>query len=295
MSVRTMLRREVFVRDGVTASCIRHSGIESMSASPGNFERVNQLSTAASVFQFLEVTESLTFTQSCKQQMRLLAPVRPGQRVLDVGCGLGHEIRRLGALVGANGCAVGVDAHGAAVAEANRTMRDAMSAPAFARGSAEQLPFEDGCFDVVRAERVAEYVDSPSAMFAQMYRVLRPGGTMIAFDFDYGGSIVDASDRRMAERVNRLVAAAVPNPWIGGQLWGHFAGLGLKQLSATPMTYVVPFEIYRAMTGGALDHAAAVGDLDRRDLATWWSRLEQAHRDGRFFASLTGMIVCGVK
>jgi ubiquinone/menaquinone biosynthesis C-methylase UbiE len=263
--------------------------------SSANFERVNQLTTDASVIEFLEVTEALAFTQDCKSRMRTLAPPAAGAHVLDVGCGLGHEIRRLGAIAGASGRAVGLDANAVAIAEARRRVAAVRDAPEFFHGSAEQMPFDDASFDLVRAERVAEYVDSPPAMFAEMARVLRAGGRMAVFDFDYSGSIVDAADRRIAEQVQRIVAGAVPNPWIGGALRRCLVNAGLREVRIEPISFVMPFELYYAMTAPALSAAAASGRIDARALAQWWAGLQHAHRSGHFFASLTGMIAVGSK
>ena len=46
-----------------------------------------------------------------------LMQVRPGDRVLDVGCGLGDDVRALAALVGPSGRAVGIDASEATIAK----------------------------------------------------------------------------------------------------------------------------------------------------------------------------------
>lgn len=262
---------------------------------PGNFERVNQLDDATSVFEFLDVTERLPFTRACKERMRALAPLHPGQHVLDVGCGLGHEIVRLGAAVGATGRVVGLDASADAIAEARRRVAGRPAEPEFVHASAERLPFDDANFDLARAERVAEYLESPQTMLAEMHRVLRSGGRMVVFDFDYSGSIVDVPDRDLAERTQRAIAAAVPSPWIGGQLRGLFVGLRLRDIEVVPMTFLLPFELYRALAATALDEAVIAGSFERKEVDAWWRSLERAQREDRFFASLTGLIVCGTK
>jgi ubiquinone/menaquinone biosynthesis C-methylase UbiE len=258
-----------------------------------HFERVNKLETPESVISFLEITETMPFTQECKERMRELAPVLPGQHVLDVGCGLGQEARRLSTLAGANGRVVGIDASEAAIAGARR--QNAAPALEFVHGYADRLPFDDASFDVVRSERVAEYVNSPQGMLAEMYRVLRRNGRMLVFDFDYSGMIIDARNRALADRINQLIAGTVPNPHIGGQLWGHFVRLRLRNLRVVPMNLVMPFELYDVMTRATVDELVERGELGENESRTWWNELEQSHREGAFFATLTGMIVCGVK
>lgn len=258
-----------------------------------HFERVNKLDTDESVIAFLEITERLPFTQACKRQMRELAPTRPGHHVLDVGCGLGHEARRLSALAGDRGRVVGLDASEIAIAAARRYAP--MPTLELVHGYADRLPFDDASFDIVRSERVAEYVNSPQAMLAQMHRVLRPGGRMLVFDFDYSGMIIDAQDRALADRINRLVAGAVPNPRVGGQLWGHFARLGMRNMQVVPMSLVMTYDLYAALAGDAVDEAVDAGKLGTDERQVWWRELEQSHRRGAFFAALPGLIVCGEK
>ncbi len=256
------------------------------------FRRVNSLATDAHVIEFLDVTEALPFTQNCKARMRDLAPPAPSAHVLDVGCGLGHEIRRLAAIVGSGGRLVGIDASAAAIAEARCRTKD--SNIEFFHGNAELLPFADASFDLVRAERVAEYVDSPHRMFREMARVLRIGGRMVVFDFDYSGFMVDATDRRISEQVKCIVAEAVPNPWIGGSLRRFFVDIGLSDVNLEPMTFVMPFDTYYGMTASALS-AAAYDTIDPVALAQWWAALRAAERNGGFFAAIPGMIAVGTK
>ncbi|MHB8670758.1 MAG: class I SAM-dependent methyltransferase [Acidimicrobiales bacterium] len=109
--------------------------------------------------------------------------VRPGDRLLDLGCGAGRhafEAHRRGAQV------VACDRSGEEVAGA-RTVLEAMTtkgeAPAGALGAAVggdalALPFADGAFDRVIAAEVLEHIDDDGGALRELARVLRPGGTM---------------------------------------------------------------------------------------------------------------------
>jgi SAM-dependent methyltransferase len=109
--------------------------------------------------------------------------LRPGERVLDMGCGAGRhafEMFRRGADV------VAFDQDGdelAGVLELFGAMREEGQVPAGAeadikQGDALSLPFADGEFDRIVAAEVLEHIPDDTTAIAELARVLRPGGTL---------------------------------------------------------------------------------------------------------------------
>ena len=99
-----------------------------------------------------------------------LAP-RPGERILDLGCGDGHLTQRLAA----SGAEVqGVDESSEMVAAARGR------GVAADEGNAESLDYGDGAFDAVFSNAALHWVRDHDAMLGQVHRVLKPGGRFIA-------------------------------------------------------------------------------------------------------------------
>lgn len=95
----------------------------------------------------------------------------PDIRGLDVGCGPGTITAYLAKRAGSF---VGVDIDAEAVALARRRFR--YSNIEFIRNDSPRLPFEDGAFDVIIVNHVYEHVRDPAALFAEVRRLLKPGG-----------------------------------------------------------------------------------------------------------------------
>ena len=99
--------------------------------------------------------------------------------VLDVGCGVGHWGQRLVRFV-PDAELTGVDAEAGWMDDARtRAARLGLTAR-YEVAKAEALPFADASFDVVTCQTVLMHVPDPIAVLAEMRRVVRPGGVVIA-------------------------------------------------------------------------------------------------------------------
>lgn len=107
----------------------------------------------------------------------------PGGRVLDVGCGCGLDTFVAALLVGPAGRTTGLDL----TVEMLEWPRETCAASGlenveFLEGSAENLPFADASFDLVISNGALNLVPDKDAAFAEIRRVLRPGGAFTAAD-----------------------------------------------------------------------------------------------------------------
>ena len=92
--------------------------------------------------------------------------------VLDVGCGIGTYVRRFGQFSG--------DVHGIEVEE-ERVAEASAELPNIVHAYGEALPYPDDRFDLVFSNEVIEHVDDDRQTAAEMVRVTRPGGAIVAF------------------------------------------------------------------------------------------------------------------
>ena len=108
-----------------------------------------------------------------------LGRLAPGERVLDLGSGAGSDSLVAAQMVGADGSVTGIDMTPQMRAKA-RAAAVEMGATnvEFVEGEAEQLPFPDASFDVVISNGVIDLIPDKEAVFAELFRVLAPGGRM---------------------------------------------------------------------------------------------------------------------
>jgi ubiquinone/menaquinone biosynthesis C-methylase UbiE len=112
------------------------------------------------------------FRQGLVSHLRL----KPGQRVLVTGCGLGEDLPIIAAQVGPSGAVYAQDLAKRMVLHAHERYPATLPAPHFSVGDAMELPFADGFFDAVfHFGGINLFGDMPRAI-AEMARVARPGG-----------------------------------------------------------------------------------------------------------------------
>jgi SAM-dependent methyltransferase len=106
-----------------------------------------------------------------------LRPIGQGDRVVEVGSGGGFDSIVAAHLVGTGGRVVGVDMTPEMLAKSRETARLlGLGHVEFREGLAEELPVDDGWADVVISNGVLNLVADKARAFAEVFRVLRPGG-----------------------------------------------------------------------------------------------------------------------
>ena len=114
-------------------------------------------------------------------------PLAAGERVVDVGSGGGFDSFVAAGQVGADGQVIGVDMTPEMLAKSRYTAKKlGLANVVFRKGYAESLPVPTGWADVVISNGVINLCVDKAAVFAEIHRVLRPGGTLQFADIANG-------------------------------------------------------------------------------------------------------------
>jgi cyclopropane fatty-acyl-phospholipid synthase-like methyltransferase len=160
------------------------------------------------------------------------AGIRPGMKVLDLGCGAGDVAFVAASLVGPDGSVVGVDSSPQALGQARlRAEQRGLAQVRFVEGDVHD-PVPGGPFDAIVGRLVLMYVPDPAAVLRRQATVLRPGGLVVPMEVDEATGRSLPATPLVSQAVAWLVEAFAKGgiPTVGPRLWAILEEAGLRPL-----------------------------------------------------------------
>ena len=211
---------------------------------------------------------------------------RPGERVLDVGCGPGFYVAELLDRVGPAGHVSGVDTSAPMLAiTARRT--DGHDNVKLVEGAATALDFASDSFDAAITVQVLEYVDDVRLALAELHRVLRPGGRLVVWDVDWETASMHSADperlRRVLEAWDRhLVHRSLP-----ATLATRLRDAGFTDVSIEGHTFTtgeLSPDTYGGSLVGVIDHyLTGLDGFDDDERTAWADEQRELGERGDFY------------
>ncbi len=248
----------------------------------------------------LDFQHTTPFNRRYKERAFALLDLAPGQRVLDIGCGLGADVLALADAVAPGGEVVGLDASRTMIDEARARARARASGPpvSFVQGDAHRLDLPDGSFDRCRADKTFQHLPDPRRALAEMIRVTQPGGRILIVEPDHESRIFDSPYPAVSRRFFDWRNATLRQPGIAHRLYAMFKEFGLGDIAVEPLTQVTTdYEEIRpvAQLEGGIRLAQQYGAVTEQEADGWIAALDEAVRAGRFFHAMTYFVTTGRK
>jgi SAM-dependent methyltransferase len=232
------------------------------------FTSIDESGQVPTYIAALEAFDRIAELQELKQMARAL--LQPGDAVLDVGCGPGLETAALARRIRPGGRICGLDKSAAFIGEARRRAASLDLAIDYEVGSADALPWPDGSFDHVRAERVLIYLDDVMAALTEMRRVLRPGGSLALIEPQLDTVTVNLPDRALVRRVMAYEAdTAAAQSWLPGRLPALLGSLGLSRQEVSTRVLVFPQDLAMDYFVGTARKAADADAISHAEFESW--------------------------
>ena len=248
--------------------------------------------------------------QAYKELAYSLLELRPGQRVLDVGCGAGVDLPNLAQLVGQTGTVVGLEINPTLVSEARKLAterQDASTASILVfHGDAQRMTIPNAEFDRARTDRALQHFPQPSLALAEIWRVLKPGGMLTLVEPDWGSMVV-APGNASGEGDESLGLALdwcrrhLAHPLMGRNLHALLRQMPEGSWQSTKVV-VAPFTFTEWTVMDAvllLSRAVAALQQERpeqsAELVAWLDAVEAASANGSFFGYIPIFFAVAVK
>jgi SAM-dependent methyltransferase len=222
--------------------------------------------------------------------------IRPGERVLEVGCGCGVIMRELARRTGGANPLTGIDRSPYLLGEARAAAsREGLSERIdFREGRAEALPLPDEFADAALCCTVAEEGEADE-MLAELVRATKPGGRVgvIVRSIDRGCWVnlpLDAALKAKVEGPGMIGGGAAPGGCADASLYSRLRGLGLERLRCFPQLVAVGSGVRLARYQQQL-----LAALDPAETAAWREAVASAERDGTFFIAQPFHCAVGTK
>jgi ubiquinone/menaquinone biosynthesis C-methylase UbiE len=193
--------------------------------------------------------------------------------VLDIGCGGGADLVRIGGLAPESARLVGLDSSRNGI-DAARTA--AGSDPRFSflvHDASAGLPFANGEFDRVLSVNLLECIQDKQHLLREVHRVLAPNGRIAFAHWDWDSQLIDGDDKNLVRRIVHTFGdlkqawMADVDPWMGRRLWRTFQASGL--FDGVIQTHVVTSTRFEPGACGTPCSSLCRGLLYRSWLNSW--------------------------
>lgn len=256
------------------------------------------------VSEYQRLRDQALMWQRATEEVLDRVGLKPGLSCLDVGAGPGAVMRLMGNRVGPQGRVTGIEIDRQLGAQALADLR-AEGGAQFEMAAADMFELDDvpgAPFDLTFCRLFLMHMSDPVAALEKMFFWTKPGGVLVAQEFDFGAIAVEPICPAMAE-FNRVFEGVFRghgrNLRAGRQLPAQFeaAGLGLPDGTSAEAKFLPLKDMAAMLIGvyqGLFASAAELGIADATRAAQFKVEMAEAAADGRYYC-LTPILIAAWK
>jgi ubiquinone/menaquinone biosynthesis C-methylase UbiE len=241
------------------------------------------------------LAQAAIITQPVKLASYYNLKIQNGDNILDVGCGPGIDVIGIAGLID-SGQIYGVDYDDENIALASKTAEDQGLSHLvnFQTADATNLPFCDNFFDSCRCDRVFQHLTDPDAAMKEIVRVVRPNGTIVISDIDWGSLCIDHPYYYLTNRIiHSMTTSFFNNGYAGRTLYRKFLKHNLTNITIQQFPlYTTNRDMFNMVTNisGVLAYLIDHGELLQTEADLWKAKITED-----MFASATITMVSATK
>jgi ubiquinone/menaquinone biosynthesis C-methylase UbiE len=262
------------------------------------FRNIDTSRESGRLIRYLDSVDALPLFLGMKERSYEYLNLGEGSVVLDAGCGPGYDTIRMARMVGQSGKVTGVDLSDRMIAIARERAANLDHPLSFRVGDITRLDFPDASFDAVRIERTLQVIRHPQQAIAELVRVLRPLGRLVAMEPDWETFAFDPGQKDTLRKFLRFCCDQFPDGWTGRKLYRYFHKQGLQDITIHSEPIIVhdlATVSLILMMEKFLTNAVDQKIISQKKADEWLDAMKTADRKGEFTFAGMIFVVCGRK
>ncbi len=247
-----------------------------------------------------ETERTYLMPEIVRQRAQTIAALnlRAGERVLDMGCGMGLLTRELALAVGPTGYVLGIDNSRPMLALAQRRCGD-LGQIELKEGSVTAIPEPDNGLDAIACTQLLLYLPDVAQTIQEMHRVLKPGGRVAIVETDWRNVLLECDDQPFMRQLFAEWESSIPSPHLPGQLEALLVAAKFSAIQVEAIPLINTSYLLDSYSGQMVEYSLRVGQTAGKITAEQAERfkteLKQRSADHRYFFCVNRFLFTAVK